>query len=136
VPSKLRKYTVETVKEYAGADEWLPILHMNYDEVWLTNLHWGMNVDGRPSRGRPRKRWMDCVRYDMKIKEASMEMMSDRREWKKKLRCAAPHSGIRGLWWWWLTNVTNVTKSKTRYTPLCTFYFFLGAICYYAIRWL
>jgi hypothetical protein len=27
-----------------------------------------MNVDGHPSRGRPKKRWMDCVMDDMKIK--------------------------------------------------------------------
>jgi hypothetical protein len=33
-----------------------------------------MNVDGHPSRGRPRQRWMDFVEEDMKIKEVSMEM--------------------------------------------------------------
>jgi hypothetical protein len=45
-----------------------------------------MNVDGRPSRGRPRTRWMDCVKDD--IKRVSMEMTSYRREWKKKTCCA------------------------------------------------
>jgi hypothetical protein len=29
------------------------------------------------------KRWMDCVKNDMIIKRV-MEMMGDRREWKKK----------------------------------------------------
>jgi hypothetical protein len=42
------------------------------------------------SRGRPRKRWMDCVKDDMRIKGVSMEMTSDRREWMKKTCCADP----------------------------------------------
>jgi hypothetical protein len=32
----------------------------------------------------------------IKIKGVSMEMMSDRKEWKKKTCCAGPPSGIRG----------------------------------------
>jgi hypothetical protein len=54
-----------------------------------------MNVDGHPSRGRPKKRWMDCVKDDMRIKGVSMEMTSDRSEWKKKTCCSDP-SGIWG----------------------------------------
>jgi hypothetical protein len=33
---------------------------------------------------------MDCVKDDMKIKGGSMEMTSDRREWKKKTCCDDP----------------------------------------------
>jgi hypothetical protein len=29
---------------------------------------------------------MDCVKDDMRVKRVSMEMTSDRREWKKKTR--------------------------------------------------
>jgi hypothetical protein len=43
-----------------------------------------INVDGHPSSGRPMKRWMDCVKDDMRIKGVSMDMTSDRRAWKKK----------------------------------------------------
>jgi hypothetical protein len=35
--------------------------------------------------------WLDCVKDDMTIKGVSMEMTSDRREWKKKTCCADPH---------------------------------------------
>jgi hypothetical protein len=54
-----------------------------------------INVDGHP-RGRPKKRWMVSVKDDMRIKGVSMEMTSDRREWKKKTCFVTPLSGIRG----------------------------------------
>jgi hypothetical protein len=41
-----------------------------------------MNVD-HPSRGRLKKRWMNCAKDEMRIKEMSMEMTSNRRKWKK-----------------------------------------------------
>jgi hypothetical protein len=62
---------------------------MRRDESQITKRVMSMNVDGNPSRGRPRKRWMDCVKDDMKIKGLCTVMMSDRREWKKKACCAA-----------------------------------------------
>jgi hypothetical protein len=51
-----------------------------------------MNVVMHPRRGRPKKRWMDCVKDDMRMKGVNMEM-SDRKEWKKKTYCADP------TWW-------------------------------------
>jgi hypothetical protein len=63
---------------------------MRRDESHIIKRVLTMNVDGHPCRGRPRKRWMDCVKNDMKIKGVSMEMTSDRREWKKKTCCADP----------------------------------------------
>jgi hypothetical protein len=43
-----------------------------------------MNVDGHPRRGQPKKRWMDYVKDDLRIKGESVQLTSDRREWKKK----------------------------------------------------
>jgi hypothetical protein len=63
------------------------------DESHITKRVMTKNVDGHPSRGRSRKRWIGCVQHDMKIKGVSMEMTSDRREWKKKTCCADP------IWW-------------------------------------
>jgi hypothetical protein len=33
---------------------------------------------------------MDCVKDNLKLKGVSMEMTSDRREWRKKTSCADP----------------------------------------------
>jgi hypothetical protein len=65
----------------------LVCLYVQYFKVPESRVM-SMNVDGhhyttRVSSGRLRKRLMDCVRDDMKIKGVSMEMTSDRR-WKKK----------------------------------------------------
>jgi hypothetical protein len=38
-----------------------------------------LNVDGT-SQNRPKKRWVDCVKDDMRIKGVSMEMTNDTRE--------------------------------------------------------
>jgi hypothetical protein len=40
-------------------------------------------------RVRPRE-WMGCVKDEMKIKGVSIEMTTDRREWKEKTCCANP----------------------------------------------
>jgi hypothetical protein len=45
---------------------------------------------GHPRRGQPKKRWMDCVKDDMRIKGVSIVMTSDRREWTKKTCCDHP----------------------------------------------
>jgi hypothetical protein len=63
---------------------------MERDESHITKREMSRKVNGHPSRGRSKKRWMDCMKDDMKIKGVSMNMMSDRREWKKKTCCADP----------------------------------------------
>jgi hypothetical protein len=65
---------------------------MRRDESHITKRVKTMNVDGHPNSGRPRKRWMDCVKDDMEIKGVSMEMTSDRREHV----VPTPHSALRG----------------------------------------
>jgi hypothetical protein len=57
---------------------------MMRDESHIRKRVMSLNVDEHPRRGRPKERWMDCVKDDMRIKGVSMDMTSDRREWKKK----------------------------------------------------
>jgi hypothetical protein len=61
---------------------------MRRDVSYITKRVMSMNVDGHFSRGRRRKRWMDCVKDN--IKGVGMEMTRYRREWKKKICCAVP----------------------------------------------
>jgi hypothetical protein len=60
------------------------------DETHIKKRVMSLNVDGHPRIGRPKTRWMDCVKDDMRIKVVSMEMTSDRRKWKKKTCRADP----------------------------------------------
>jgi hypothetical protein len=57
---------------------------MRRDESDITKRVMTINVDVHPSRGRLRKRWMVCVKDDMKIKGARKHVVP------------TPHSGIRG----------------------------------------
>ncbi|KAJ8709025.1 hypothetical protein PYW07_008851 [Mythimna separata] len=60
------------------------------DEMHVTKRVMNLHVDGWRGRGRPKKRWMDCVKTDMKEKGVSDVMTGDRTEWKKKTCCADP----------------------------------------------
>ena len=47
-----------------------------------------MNVDGWRRRGRPKKRWMDCVANDMLEKGVDDAMTPNTGKWKKMTCCA------------------------------------------------
>ena len=51
---------------------------MRRDEENVVRKVLSMNVDGYMSRGRPKKRWMDCVKNDMARKEVSDDMTKNR----------------------------------------------------------
>lgn len=63
---------------------------MRREESHVTRKVMNMNVDGYRSRGRPKKRWMDCVKDDMCRNGVSTDMAEDRKEWKKRTCCADP----------------------------------------------
>jgi hypothetical protein len=52
-----------------------------------------MNVDRHPSRGRPKKRWVDGVKDNMRIKGVSMEITIP---FFGRRKYVVPFSGIRG----------------------------------------
>ena len=49
-----------------------------------------MRVPGKRPRGRPRGRWMDCVRREMQALRITPEDARDRTFWKSRIRAAAP----------------------------------------------
>ena len=51
-------------------------------------------VYGKRSRGRPRKRWSDMIRNDMKMLNLKDEDILERDEWRRRIRVADP-SAVR-----------------------------------------
>ena len=49
-----------------------------------------MEVTGRRRRGRPERRWMDCVREDMKEKNLEERDVKDRNKWKTLIKNGDP----------------------------------------------
>jgi hypothetical protein len=56
----------------------------------VTRRVMNMNVEGWRGRGRPKKRWIDCVRQDIREIAVSDKMTSDRGEWSEKTCCIDP----------------------------------------------
>ena len=49
-----------------------------------------MRVPGKRPRGRPRGRWMDCVRRDMQALRITLGDAHDRTFWKSRIRATDP----------------------------------------------
>ena len=64
---------------------------MRRDDTHVTKRVIDMNVDGWRERGRPKRRWMDCVTNDMLEKGVDDAMTANRGEWKKMICCADPN---------------------------------------------
>ena len=63
---------------------------MRRDDMNVPKRVMGMNMDGSRRRGKPKKRWMDCVTNDMLEKGVDDAKMANRGEWKKTTCCADP----------------------------------------------
>ena len=64
---------------------------MRRHDTHVTKRVMAMNVDGwrRTGRGRPKKRWMDCITNDM-LEKGVDDARANREEWKKMTCCAEP----------------------------------------------
>ena len=49
-----------------------------------------MEIEGKRPRGRPKRRWMDVIRDDMKACHVTEHDTADREKWKRKTRKADP----------------------------------------------
>ncbi len=50
----------------------------------------GMDVQGRRNRGRPKRRWMDIVRDDLREKGLTGEEVHERAAWRRLVRNVDP----------------------------------------------
>ncbi|KIH47114.1 hypothetical protein ANCDUO_22830 [Ancylostoma duodenale] len=49
-----------------------------------------LDVKGIRTRGRPKTRWLDCVKFDMDEVQLTARDANDRNKWKKKCSTADP----------------------------------------------
>ena len=49
-----------------------------------------LDIKGNRGRGRPKKRWIDCVKEDLNEKELTVDMVKDRMGWRSRIRAADP----------------------------------------------
>ena len=60
------------------------------EEDHVTRRTLEMEVEGRRARGRPRRRWMDCVLEDLATKRLRRRGVADRRRWRDMTRNSDP----------------------------------------------
>ena len=56
---------------------------MRRDEEYVGKRAMGIEVQGSGRRGRPKKRWADCVKDDLGEKGLSGEEVYDRAAWRR-----------------------------------------------------
>ena len=61
----------------------------------LPNAVKQMSVVGKAPRGRPRKRWIDCVSTDMRVLRLENEDAQDRVEWRSAVRQTGDDRSIK-----------------------------------------
>ena len=49
-----------------------------------------LEVEGTRTRGRPRRRWKDCIENDLREKGLNGNEVHDRKEWKRLVRISDP----------------------------------------------
>ena len=52
-----------------------------------------MEIPGKRRRGRPKRRWIDTVKEDLRELELDEEEWKNREEWRRKIRCGDPEQG-------------------------------------------
>ena len=60
------------------------------DENYIGRRMLELEVPGRRRRGRPKKRWRDCIQEDVREKDLEEDMVFDRREWKRLTQNSDP----------------------------------------------
>ena len=60
------------------------------DEEYVGRKMLEMEIPGRRRRGRPKKRWKDCIREDMQEKNLDENIIHDRTSWRRLTKNSDP----------------------------------------------
>ena len=63
---------------------------MRRDEEYVGRRVMEMEAPGRRRRGRPKKRWKDCIKEDMQEKNVNENMVYDRSSWRRLTKNSDP----------------------------------------------
>ena len=71
---------------------------MRREETSAVRVVMKMNVEGKRSRGRPKKRWLENIEKDMRVVGVCIGDVKDRDWWRFRTRVADPKElgGMRG----------------------------------------
>ena len=63
---------------------------MRMEEEYIGKRMLRMELPGRRKRGRPKRRFMDAVKEDMRVAGATDDIVWDRLEWRRKILNGTP----------------------------------------------
>ncbi|XP_047497767.1 coiled-coil domain-containing protein 148-like [Penaeus chinensis] len=95
---------------------WFGLVKRRHEEEGIRKAM-DLPIPGKRSRGRQRKRWLDCVMAEMKKRNIKKQWAQDRKKWRKtEVRQTDPKTDMRKLIQseYWIMNISDGNMSVTQ----------------------